>query len=544
MNRRLWIGALGLCLGSAWSQAIAQQTVWRAAQRPTSPPPVVRAVSSASPRASLGKPTAVPRAVSSASSEPARFPPAYQTARPLHRASFEPGVEPIATVPPPGAIIASSNNVPTASTGVGEELYENGSGEFFAMDRRVVPTSGPMMPSPTVEHGDWKKIYAGGPPSTLEPGPLTLSTTDGPAMDDAPPTRFYARGEYLLWWIKNDPIPPLVTAGSIADGPLAGALGLPGTVILYNGSLDRDAFSGFRGTVGYYLDDCGENALEVSGFFLGSRSARFQADSNQYPVLARPFFDVNQQIQSVEQVAFPGLFTGRIVIEAPTEMWGAEINALCGWCCGCDWRVDAIGGVRFLNVRESLTITEDIQNAPGQPDPFNGTRQIVQDRFVTSNQFYGGQVGVEGRWQNGRWTVDGRAKIALGVTQQQLEIAGFQSFPPGTPNVSPLPGGLYALNSNIGKFSRGRFSVIPEVGISLGYYLTDYVRATIGYNFLYWSDIVRPGEQIDTQIDITRIPNFAVPPGTQPFPVPRPAVLFKSSDLWAQGLTAGLEFRY
>ena len=56
--------------------------------------------------------------------------------------------------------------------------------------------------------------------------------------------------------------------------------------------------------------------------------------------------------------------------------------------------------------------------------------------------------------------------------------------------------------------------------------------------------MVRPGEQIDRVLDETQIPNFD-PPGTiAPAGQNRPAVLFRQSDFWAQGMNLGLEFRY
>jgi hypothetical protein len=248
--------------------------------------------------------------------------------------------------------------------------------------------------------------------------------------------------------------------------------------------------------------------------------------------------------ESGQRVAFPGIASGRLIVDAPSELWGLEANLNCKVCCGCDYRVNLLGGARFLRLRESLTVIEDIQNLPGQPDPFNGTRVLVQDRFATTNDFYGGQFGAEARWQRGRVTLDGRAKLALGVTHQVLNVSGSQTFPPGTPGVENLPGGLLALNSNIGRFSRDRFSVVPEVGVSVGYFLTERLRASVGYNFLYWSNVARPGGQIDRGLDLLRIPNFARPPGTVPAVPDRPARLFTDTDFWAQGLTFGLEYRY
>jgi hypothetical protein len=92
-------------------------------------------------------------------------------------------------------------------------------------------------------------------------------------------------------------------------------------------------------------------------------------------------------------------------------------------------------------------------------------------------------------------------------------------------------------------FERDRFSVIPEVGINLGYQITDGLKIFVGYNFLYWSNVVRAADQIDRTLDINQIPNFR---GTTNPPAPqrRPFVPFKETSFIAHGLTAGLEYRY
>jgi hypothetical protein len=40
-------------------------------------------------------------------------------------------------------------------------------------------------------------------------------------------------------------------------------------------------------------------------------------------------------------------------------------------------------------------------------------------------------------------------------------------------------------------------SFVPEAGIDVGYQLTRHLRAKAGYTFIYWTDVVRPGDQID-----------------------------------------------
>jgi hypothetical protein len=323
--------------------------------------------------------------------------------------------------------------------------------------------------------------------------------------------------------------------------------------VLAGGILERDPFWGGRFTVGYYLDDCAEKAVELSGFFLGPRSANFRASSFEYQVLARPFFAANTNEEAVQLVSFPQEACGQVSIKAPSQLWGLEPNFICKLCCDCTWRIDALAGFRYLNLREALTIEETVifdSSVEGVDDlghPLAGSTIFVKDRFVCQNQFYGGQLGAEARWQRDRWTVDGRVKVALGVTQHQLQVEGFQvvSHPGGARE--GFVGGLLALPSNIGNFERDVFSVVPEVSVSVGYYLTDRLRAMLGYNFLYWSHVVRPGDQIDRALDIKQIPNFlggldpALIPNVSP---PRPAVLFKSTDFWAQGITFGLEYRY
>jgi hypothetical protein len=143
------------------------------------------------------------------------------------------------------------------------------------------------------------------------------------------------------------------------------------------------------------------------------------------------------------------------------------------------------------------------------------------DRFDTRNRFWGGQLGVNAEYRYGRWSVDLTTRVAVGNTNQIVKIGGSTLT-----NGVVSPGGFFA-STNMGRFSRDRLSVVPEFGLKLGYQISEGIRANLGYNFLYWSDVARPGEHIDR----------AVGGG-------RPAFSFRSSDFWVHGLTAGLEFRY
>ncbi len=79
--------------------------------------------------------------------------------------------------------------------------------------------------------------------------------------------------------------------------------------------------------------------------------------------------------------------------------------------------------------------------------------------------------------------------------------------------------------------------------MTLDYRITDGLRVFAGYDFLYLSNVLRPGEQIDRGINFSQtvqsvIAGNAVASGT------RPAAMLVGSDFWAQGLHLGLELRY
>ncbi|WP_299009694.1 BBP7 family outer membrane beta-barrel protein, partial [uncultured Caulobacter sp.] len=72
-------------------------------------------------------------------------------------------------------------------------------------------------------------------------------------------------------------------------------------------------------------------------------------------------------------------------------------------------------------------------------------------------------------------------------------------------------GGLLAQDSNIGNYERNELSVLPQLGVTLGYKLTERLKLTGGYTFVYWSNVVRPGDQIDPEVNPGNLP-FANPP--------------------------------
>jgi len=401
----------------------------------------------------------------------------------------------------------------------------------------------------------------------------TCCTTCGP------PGRVWARAEYLLWWVKNDHIPALLTTGTFVN-PATGAvevgfLGNPGTVVLFGDQdLDHGAFSGGRFTIGAWLDDCQHKGVEVSYFFLGRQNITANFDSGVFGSLARPFqvpgggpgsmpitlpngSTVTPGQQSSETVSVTGISTGSFSFSNSTQLQGFNADLLCCWCgdyCCCNgqgYGVVLLGGFRYLDLQESIDITERIQVAAnpmfmGQPvtlpDPrLAGASLVGTDSFHTRNQFYGGEVGLRATSYRGPWSLEGTGRVALGTTHQVVDINGMSS------GVGPLgsfsaTGNLLALPSNIGRFTKDKFSVVPEVGVNIGYNVTENLKLLAGYSFLYWSSVVRPGDQIDTVVDPRQLPFSGNPPGRNG--ATRPAVLFRDTDFYAHGINFGAELRW
>jgi hypothetical protein len=355
-----------------------------------------------------------------------------------------------------------------------------------------------------------------------------------------PGNRWYVSADYLLWWIRGQPLPPLVTTSTNPFLPNAGALGAPGTIVEYGGNtVNGGPYSGARLTTGWWCDPEHDLGFEVSGFFLGSRTAQFQDFSNAQTFLARPFFNVDTGLPDRQITSAPGVVAGGVVIDARTVLWGAEANIRSNLICGECGYIDVLTGFRTLGLNESLNLNETVGIVAG---PFNGVSFNLLDQFRTSNQFYGGQVGAAGEWRIGRWSLDLTGKLGLGMTQQRVDITGGSSIN-NLGTVSVFPGnGILAAPTNDGHFTRDVFTVVPEIGFTLGYQVTEHFRLGLGYNFLYWSSVLRPGNQIDTALD----PNqFATsnPTGT-PTGAQHPAFVYYGSSFWAQGINVTAEFRW
>ena len=323
---------------------------------------------------------------------------------------------------------------------------------------------------------------------------------------------FYFDSELLLWWIRGSRLPPVTTAGT---NPFLMMMGGPASVTLFGGdSTGNGARPGYRFRTGLWIDRDHTLGLEGSFFFLAQRSNQFQFGSSGVPQLVVPFTDATTGMPGGRLVAGPGE-SGSVASSLKTRLWGAEANLRHNLWGGPNGHVDVLAGFRALGLDDNFQLgtTSNFLSLPP-------TTTTTLDRFATRNRFYGGQLGVSGEYRWCRWSVDGTLKVALGGTNERSEIAG-SNFVNGIQGA----GGIFAQGSNSRDTSRDRFGVIPELNLNVGYQVTDHLRATVGYDFLYWSSVIRAGEQIPRSVNPA-------------------AFAYKGTDFWAHGANLGLEFRY
>jgi hypothetical protein len=367
-----------------------------------------------------------------------------------------------------------------------------------------------------------------------EDGELIQPAADG----EARPLSFWVRAEYLLWYAKNNSVPTLLTRGQTTTTS-PGALGAEGTKFLYGGAVDFKDRSGARISAGIPFGLDNAFAAEGSYMFLTARSVGTTLTSPGDPVLARPFFDVVNNREDSSLVTYPGVISGTVNIRSASFFQSADGNLTTLVWQENKNRVTLLAGFRYANLSENLNITEATVGDANSLQ-FAGVNINVADQFSTYNDFYGAQLGVRSELHFGRFDVNLLGKVAVGGAHEISQVAGRTIANTAIPINAPA--GLLALSSNSGTFTRNAFAVLPEVGVNIGFKIAERWTLFAGYTFVYWSDVARPGDQIDRNLNPNLIPTsstYGVPGGPA-----RPAAGIHSTDFYAHGLNVGVTFRY
>ncbi len=403
------------------------------------------------------------------------------------------------------------------------------------------PAAAPLMPG--------NAPHAGPPP----PG----CSLEEPTVVSAP--CFWVGVEGLLWWVRNGPLPiPLLTEN--ANPTAFPTLTTPGTQVIFgsgsNRGLNFRALPGGRVILGSWLDPDRVLALEGTFFLLAQGSTSFTASSpgdTSGPSVGVPFFAVAPLIltptaptgESALAAPFAAGFPvtpSTFQVTATTQLYGGEANFIYTLDRDAYWHWDFILGYRNLDLQESLALSGTLT------DTTDGVAESFRDSFSTRNVFNGVQFGTRGGFAIGRWLIEGSFKLGLGTTSQTLTVSGSTKVTGNTLLGFPAPGtyngGLFAQPSNIGTYHSSQFTAVPEFQVQASYAINSYTSVALGLNLLYWSNTLRPGNQIDRNIDPNQsvLLHGTVSPGVDgPY---APLVPLIRSDFFAAGLNLGVEIHF
>ena len=184
------------------------------------------------------------------------------------------------------------------------------------------------------------------------------------------PNHWYARVEFLWWWLKQDEVPPLVTTGP------GGSTGVPGNgngvSVIFGGDMQsrHDRFIGIRPRLGYWFNDEQTFGLEASGFFLERDSSILHIKHVTTP-LYQLYVDANTGQWAAEQFAgeFPSgvVRNGSIQVYGRKELFGQDLRGLSLLQADDTWRWYAVAGAKFLQLRNQLNV---VMTGLDEPDCF------------------------------------------------------------------------------------------------------------------------------------------------------------------------------
>lgn len=392
----------------------------------------------------------------------------------------------------------------------------------------------------------------------------------------------WIEGNYLLWKLKNNPLPvPLVTQGSLSD-PIIGALGQSGTKIkLGKQHIDMGWMNGVQVATGFWLTSSQHIGLEASYFLLPATTRKKSLHTSGEigsPSYAVPIYDVTglwglNGVPGQSIYLLPGPldnttpgFHGDFKLKLSSQFQGAQLNSIFRLSKRRLFLLNALAGFRWLQLKEHLNFQVTTHTVPDFP--FSFAFADTKDIFKTDNNYYGGQIGIGAGYITKHFDLKGIVQAGLGAVLETIRIDGSSKTSDGnlfyeTKNTAneTLKGGIFAQKTNRGTHHRRIFAAVIETNIQASLKVLRHLELGAGYSFLWISALARPGKQIDPKINptLTALADAsretvgiqqAPTPFGQPGPAQpkqgakRPKFSLKNSDFWAQGLTVGLTVRF
>ncbi len=348
----------------------------------------------------------------------------------------------------------------------------------------------------------------------------------------------YLNAEYILWTIRETPLKTFSASVPVSFGVNSTAavaafapfvfVGTVNVVPAALGELEGEDLNrnGARFTIGCAMGD--GIAVELSYFQLEKMnfSAAFAGDGKF--TFTVPGGGAAGTVNVINSVT--GSATEKI------GLWGAELNCRDRALVMGPFSVDGLIGFRYVNLDEiigtvgGLTLASATSNgAVGFGPPPAGSLGLPNTFpfatvLGTANRVYMGQIGLQGELALGNFFLGGWLKAGVGADDQQAKI-----FASGT-----APG--------FGTVSRTRMDLLGEWNLNAGWQITSHLRASVGYNFLYLKNVVRPGNAISTSGAAITLSSIDLAGAT--FVPTRSAERVHDDKFFTHGWTFGLELNF
>lgn len=368
----------------------------------------------------------------------------------------------------------------------------------------------------------------------------------------------WIRTEFLALRRGGVALPAFVTTSEEVDAAARDADST--TVLAGEQPVGGDWRLGFRLELGYWLNP--ETGWGLGGDYLyGGRDAygfRFGPDSTR--LLGRPFFDTESNSESAlifNDPFDPGRISGSVSgnvfddfqgagawMQKRVGLWGSPCSPAGGST------ISVLGGYRYYH-HDSLIflhqqyriVDNDMGLPPGTPDV--GTQVFGSEKFAGRNEFHGGEVGFQGRFQRRRWWCEGLAAVAIGGAERVVFVEGSTLFVDPIPanNVPPnVDGGVLLTSSetNFGRYTDNKFQAVPRFRIGAGWQFNEWLGFRAGYNLIIW-DIVQAADHLPLglAVDSRNIPEVVGGGGADPaFPG------IRETTMVSHGLDLGLELTF
>jgi hypothetical protein len=343
-------------------------------------------------------------------------------------------------------------------------------------------------------------------------------------VSQGPIPKSWYSGDVLIFWPQSQRVPPLLAANR-AGLP---TLNDPNTVLLLGGRTASPSSTGAKFVLGWSAGD--RAGFEVSYLFTGTQTSHDGVGPSRIP-FGRPVVNARTGLEDVVPVNTP-LMPGGFQAWSSTRVQSWGITGLGNLYAGEALTVNGLFGYRYFMLNGGLRFEQD--------SAFRGIdstfRSSSTDQIDAHNRFHGGELGLRSELTRGSFSLLLETKVALGRTVEVVRISGqtvgtIEGI--GGTATQYFPGSVFGQPSNAGRTLHSHFAALPEGGLKLGYRYGDRARFSLGYTFIYLSDAVRPGDQIDRTAELN-----------QTAVAERPAPLFVRSDFWIQGVTLGLDWRY